>query len=153
MFFTRLSEHFMMDIIYSTAFGLDIDSKNNPHNEIVKIGNTFVSKFFAPPDKNLGWGTCKCTFRGKIVNRYVFPSCYIQTVQLVYFNILCYIYVGNCLSVIFPQYFGTSLPDRIEVDNFNEAVQKAINERRNAESVISQNIIACLPGIVLICKC
>ena len=66
----------MMDIIYSTAFGLDIDSKNNPQNEIVKFGNTIISKLFTPPsDRTLGWR--KCTFRWKIVNRYAFQSSYI----------------------------------------------------------------------------
>ena len=47
--FSRLSGYFMMDIIFSTAFGLDIDSKNNPQNEIVKHGTEIVSNFYTAP--------------------------------------------------------------------------------------------------------
>ena len=62
------------------------------------------------------------------------------------------LYVGNCLSVMFPKlakYFDTSLLDRDDVANFSKAVEIAIIEGRNAELVISHNI-ACLLSIVLI---
>ena len=131
-----------MDIIYSMAFGLDIDSKNNLQNEVVKLGNTIISKFSALPSWRL-LANRTYNFHWKIIYRYLFPF-NIQTVQMVYINMLCDIYVGNCLSVMFPElakYFNTSLLDRDDVANFSKSVEKAINERENAESVISHKML------------
>ena len=75
----------MMDIIFAMAFGLDIDSRNNPQSEIVKHGNTIASKFYAAPTWRMD-AISMYTLHWKTNLVYLFPS-NIYMLQMININL------------------------------------------------------------------